>query len=119
IEAQAEFVTLDCACRRACWTESTADVALFETIGIKHLLQTRRRAVMQIVTAIPDTLEHRHLVIAGPLPRSQRETWISADRHWQDVERLRDVGRQCETSSKGDLVARVERRSMTRGATLA
>ena len=84
-------MTLDGAGRRACWTEATPDVALFETIGIKHLFQADSVAFAArdkaqeltgcVIGAIPPFSFNDQLqVLADPLIQQNEDVVFNAGR---------------------------------------
>src|SRR5262245_13869525 len=97
---------------------STRDVAFQESVRVRYLFQACHRAVMQLVASIPQAPKRRDLVVAGSLPRRQRQTRIGPDRYPENVQSCRRVLGRREALREGQLVARVQRRSVTRRATL-
>ena len=91
LHAEAEFVTGDRVSQGAGRRPSPRQMGLFETIGIEHLFKAGHRSVVQVVTAIPHTLERGDLVVAGAFACLERKSGIRADRDSQNVERRRRI----------------------------
>jgi hypothetical protein len=54
-------------------------MSLFQPIRIEHLFKAGHCPVVQVMTAIPHTLERRDLVVARAFTRLQSKSGIRAD----------------------------------------
>src|SRR5215469_14935260 len=66
VELEAEFVALDGTLRLVRRRESSRYVRVLQSVWVEHFLQARHRTVVQVATAIPDSLERGDLIKARP-----------------------------------------------------
>lgn len=78
-------MTFDRAMRLVGWRESARSVRFFQPVRIEHLFETGYGPVVQIMAAVPHTVERWNLVEPRAFPRSERKTGIGADRDGQNV----------------------------------
>ena len=79
LDAQAEFMTDDRVSLRSRRRPSPRHMSLFQPIRIEHLFKAGHCPVVQVMTAIPHTLERRDLVVARAFTRLQSKSGIRAD----------------------------------------
>src|SRR5580700_1527952 len=93
-------------------------MVVLQSIRVEHFLQTCRRAVVQVISAIPQALQGRDLVIARSLPRLCRQSRVRASGNIQYVQRHRFVLWDLKSRREGNFVVRVERWRMAVRAAL-
>ena len=119
IEFESEFVALDGPPGLVRQREPARRVCVFKPIRVEHFLQARRRTVMQIMSAVPNSFKRWNLVVTGSLACRKREANIGANRDWQNIERCRLILWRGEALRECQLITRVQWRDVAPRATFS
>src|SRR5262249_39872605 len=93
------------------------NVVVARSLWIEPVLQRGAPPVVTEHASIPHAFKRRHFVIAGAPPGSHGRVWVRTNRHWQNVVLFDMVVRDRKTYRRRQLVAGIERRSVTTHAT--
>ena len=118
-QLQAEFMALDRARFPARRAPPAWEMGFLQPVRVEHLFQARNGSIVQVMPAIPQPLERRHFVVARPFAGFQCQTSVCANRDRKNVEAGPPIVRRSKPIREGQLVIRIERRSVTADATFA
>src|SRR5689334_13379749 len=79
-QRKAEFMPAYRAPRDTGRSPASRRMYFLEAVRIEHLVEACNRTVMEIVPAVPESLQRRHLVISRAFPCSQRQTLVGVNR---------------------------------------
>src|SRR5258708_17836375 len=93
-------------------------MSLLQSIRVEHLFETGDGSVVQVMTAIPHAFERGNLVVTGAFTCLESEPGIRPERYSENVQRSRHIRWRVKALRERQLVAGVQRRCVTPGASL-